>query len=142
MENFTPLSALIGGALIGGAATLLLALNGRIAGVAGILGGLLPAAKGDAAWRLLFLAGLVIGAFAYATLSGGAPLVIDATLPMLIAGGLITGFGARLGGGCTSGHGVCGLGRLSPRSLAATCVFMATTFLTVAVVRHVIGIGG
>ena len=115
MENFTPVSALIGGALIGGAATLLLALNGRIAGVAGILGGLLPAAKGDAAWRLLFLAGLVIGALAYATLSGNAPLVIDATLPMLIAGGLITGFGARLGGGCTSGHGVCGLGRLSPR---------------------------
>jgi uncharacterized membrane protein YedE/YeeE len=142
MENFTPISALIGGALIGGAATLLLALNGRIAGVAGILGGLLPPAKDDAAWRLLFLAGLIIGAFAYAVLSGGAALVIDATVPMLIAGGLITGFGARLGGGCTSGHGVCGLGRLSPRSLAATCVFMATTFVTVAVVRHIIGIGG
>ncbi|TDJ65092.1 MAG: YeeE/YedE family protein [Proteobacteria bacterium] len=139
MENFTPLSALIGGALIGGAATLLLILNGRIAGIAGILGGLLPAEKGDATWRLLFLAGLVIGAFVYAALSGGAPLVIDATVPMLIAGGLITGFGARLGGGCTSGHGVCGLGRLSARSLAATCVFMAATFVTVLVVRHVIG---
>ena len=139
MENFTPLSALIGGALIGGAATLLLMLNGRIAGIAGILGGLLPAEKGDGLWRLLFLAGLVIGAFAHAALSGGAPLVIDATVPMLIAGGLITGFGARLGGGCTSGHGVCGLGRLSPRSLAATCVFMAATFATVFVVRHVIG---
>ncbi|MFT5182503.1 MAG: putative membrane protein YedE/YeeE [Alphaproteobacteria bacterium] len=139
MENFTPLSALIGGALIGIASTLLLALNGRIAGISGILGGLLPAAKGDSAWRLLFLAGLVIGAFAYATLSGRAPLVIDATIPMLIAGGLITGFGARLGGGCTSGHGVCGLGRLSARSLAATLVFMAATFVTVFVVRHAIG---
>lgn len=139
MENFTPISALIGGVLIGGAATALLALNGRIAGVAGILGGLLPAAKGDAAWRLLFLAGLVIGAFTWAVISGNAPLQIDATVPMLIAGGLVTGFGARLGGGCTSGHGVCGLGRLSPRSLVATCVFMATTFLTVAVIRHVIG---
>lgn len=139
MENFTPLSSLIGGALIGGAATLLLLLNGRIAGIAGILGGLLPAEKGDATWRLLFLAGLAIGAFVYAALSGGAPLVIDATVPMLIAGGLITGFGARLGGGCTSGHGVCGLGRLSARSLAATCVFMAATFVTVLVVRHVIG---
>ena len=139
LENFTPLSALIGGALIGAAATLLLVLNGRIAGIAGILGGLLPAEKGDATWRLLFLAGLVIGAFAYAALSGSAPLIIDATVPMLIAGGLITGFGARLGGGCTSGHGVCGLGRLSPRSLAATCVFMAATFATVFVVRHMIG---
>ena len=139
MENFTPVSALIGGALIGGAATLLLVLNGRIAGISGILGGLLPAEKGDGLWRLLFLAGLVIGAFAYAALSGGAPLVIDATMPMLIAGGLITGFGARLGGGCTSGHGVCGLGRLSPRSLAATCVFMAATLVTVFIVRHAIG---
>jgi len=139
MEIFTPVSALIGGVLIGSAATLLLALNGRIAGIAGILGGLLPAAKGDAVWRLLFRAGLVIGALAYAAASGSAPLVIDATVPMLIAGGLITGFGARLGGGCTSGHGVCGLGRLSPRSLMATCVFMATTFATVYVVRHVIG---
>jgi len=140
MENFTPVSALIGGALIGGAATLLLVLNGLIAGIAGILGGLLPAAKGDATWRLLFLAGLIIGAFAYAALSGSAPLVIDASVPMLIAGGLITGFGARLGGGCTSGHGVCGLGRLSARSLVATCVFMAATFVTVTVIRH--GIGG
>jgi uncharacterized membrane protein YedE/YeeE len=139
MENFTPLSALIGGALIGGASTLLLMLNGRIAGISGILGGLLPAHKGDAAWRILFLVGLIIGALAFATLSGSAPLVIDATVPMLIAGGLITGFGARLGGGCTSGHGVCGLGRLSTRSLVATPVFMVATFVTVFVIRHVIG---
>ncbi len=139
MENFTPIPALIGGALIGGAATLLLVLNGRIAGIAGILGGLLPAEKGDATWRLLFLAGLIFGALAYAALSGSAPLVIDASVPMLIAGGLITGFGARLGGGCTSGHGVCGLGRLSARSLTATCVFMAATLVTVFVVRLLIG---
>jgi len=138
MENFTPVSALIGGALIGGAATALLALTGRIAGVAGILGGLLPPDKGDAGWRLLFLAGLVIGAFAHAAASGGAPLLIEASTPLIVIGGLITGFGARLGGGCTSGHGVCGLARLSPRSLTATGVFMATTFLTVAVMRHVI----
>ena len=139
MANFTPLSALIGGALIGAAATLLLMLHGRIAGISGIPAGLLPAEKGDATWRLLFLAGLAIGAFAYAAVSGGAPLVIDASVPMLIAGGLITGFGARLGGGCTSGHGVCGLGRMSTRSLAATAVFMAATFATVYAVRHVIG---
>lgn len=140
MHNFTPVSSVVGGALIGAAATALLALSGRIAGIAGILGGLLPPAKGDASWRLLFLAGLVIGAFADAAATGSAPLVIDASTPLLVVGGLITGFGARLGGGCTSGHGVCGLGRLSPRSLAATAVFMATTFLTVAVVRH--GFGG
>ncbi len=139
MENFTPISALVGGALIGIASALLFALNGRIAGVAGILGGLLPAAKDDAVWRILFLAGLIVGAFAYAALSGNAPLQIDATLPVLIAGGLITGFGARLGGGCTSGHGVCGLGRLSARSLVATAVFMATTFATVFIIRHIIG---
>ena len=138
MENFTPISALIGGALIGGAATLLLVLNGRIAGIAGILGGLLPAEKGDATWRLLFLAGLVIGALAYAALSGSAPLVIDASVRMLIAGGLITGFGARLGGGCTSGHGVCGLARFSPRSLAATAIFLATAGLTLFVARHLV----
>ena len=139
MENFTPVSALIGGALIGIASTLLLALNGRIAGISGILAGLLPPAKGDATWRLLFLAGLVIGAFAYATVSGSAPLLIEASVPMLVAGGLITGFGARLGGGCTSGHGVCGLGRLSARSLMATLVFMAATGVTVFVIRHIIG---
>ena len=139
MENFTPISALIGGALIGTAATLLLALDGRIAGVSGILGGLLPPQAGEAGWRIAFLVGLPIGALAYLAVSGGVPFTIEATTPMLIVGGVITGVGVRWGGGCTSGHGVCGLGRLSRRSLVATVIFMATTLATVLVTRHAIG---
>ena len=141
MESFTPVSALIGGAVIGLAATLLLLLNGRIAGVSGILQGLLPPAKGDADWRLAFLIGLPVGAFLYFQVSGDAAFItIDATVPVLIVGGVITGLGVRWGGGCTSGHGVCGLGRLSGRSLVATLTFMVTTFITVYVVRHVVGV--
>ena len=139
MENFTPISALIGGALIGTAAALLLVINGRIAGVSGILGGLLPPKTSDARWRVAFLVGLPIGALSYIQAAGGVPFAIEATTPMLIAGGLITGVGVRWGGGCTSGHGVCGLGRLSARSLVATVTFMATTLVTVLVVRHVLG---
>ncbi len=139
MENFTPISALIGGALIGVAATLLLVLNGRIAGVSGILGGLLPPKAGDAGWRFAFLAGLPIGTLLYIGAAGGVPFAIEATTPILIVGGIITGVGVRWGGGCTSGHGVCGLGRLSARSLVATVTFMAATLVTVLVVRHVFG---
>jgi uncharacterized protein len=139
IENFTPISALLGGVLIGTAATLLLLLNGRIAGVSGIAGGLLKAAPGDAAWRVLFVLGLVIGAGAYALVSPRpVEIRIAASWPILVLGGLLVGFGTQLGRGCTSGHGVCGIARLSPRSIVATLVFMVTAGVTVFLVRHVI----
>ncbi|MCE2510297.1 MAG: YeeE/YedE family protein [Alphaproteobacteria bacterium] len=141
MANFTPYSAFIGGLLIGAAASLLLWLNGKIAGVSGILGQLLPPVKGDAAWRALFLAGLVLGVFFFRLFDPmDRGIAIAADLPVLIAGGLLVGFGTRLGGGCTSGHGVCGIARLSLRSIVATLTFLATAVVTVALVRH--GLGG
>ncbi len=140
MENFTPISALVGGALIGAAAAILLLLNGRLAGVSGIAGGLTALAKGDMAWRIFFLGGLVIGALAYGL---GEPastsITIRDSLPVLILGGLAVGFGTRMGGGCTSGHGVCGLARVSVRSLAATGTFMVVAMITVFLMRHVAG---
>jgi hypothetical protein len=140
MENFTPVSALIGGALIGAAASILLLLNGRIAGVSGIMGGLLPPERGDATWRFLFLLGLPIGAALWRLLGDpAAAITITPSVPILIAGGLLVGFGSRIGSGCTSGHGVCGMARLSRRSLVATGTFMAAAFVTVFVTRHVIG---
>ncbi|HEX2258057.1 MAG TPA: YeeE/YedE family protein [Afifellaceae bacterium] len=138
MENFTPVSALIGGALIGLAATLLLWLTGRIAGVSGIAGGLLARPSSDTAWRAMFVVGIVLGAGLYG-LVAPVPIEIDASWPVIIAGGLLVGFGTQLGRGCTSGHGVCGMARLSPRSIAATLVFMASAIATVFVVRHAIG---
>lgn len=138
VTNFTPVSALIGGALIGLAATLLLWLTGRIAGVSGIAGGLLTRPTGEVAWRALFVVGLVAGAGLY-RLVAPMTLHIEASLPVLIAGGLLVGFGTQLGSGCTSGHGVCGVARLSPRSIAATLVFMGSAMVTVFLVRHVIG---
>lgn len=140
MENFTPYSALIGGAFIGVAASMLLLLNGRLAGVSGIVYGLLPPARGDASWRLLFVAGLVIGTGLYAALAGDAyEITFHASWPLLIIGGVLTGLGTRVGGGCTSGHGVCGIGRLSVRSIVATGTFMVAGGLTVFVVRHLLG---
>jgi uncharacterized membrane protein YedE/YeeE len=140
MESFTPVSALIGGLLIGASAALFLVLNGRIAGISGILGGLLHPARSEIGWRLAFLAGLFIAPLVYVAVGGALPPVeLDASLPLLIVAGLIVGFGTRLGAGCTSGHGVCGIGRGSPRSLAATAVFMATAIATVLITRHVIG---
>jgi uncharacterized protein len=140
MENFTPVSALIGGLLIGASAALFLVLNGRIAGISGILGGLIPPERGQVGWRLAFLAGMFIAPLAYVALGGALPAIgLDASLPLLVVAGLIVGFGTRLGAGCTSGHGVCGIGRGSPRSLAATAVFMATAIATVFVSRHVLG---
>jgi uncharacterized membrane protein YedE/YeeE len=140
MENFTPFSALVGGALIGLGTVLLMLANGRIAGISGIVGGIVQPDGPEWRWRLGFVAGLVGGA-ALAMLAGFAPSAIAVTpsLPLLIGGGLLVGFGTRLGSGCTSGHGVCGLARLSPRSLAATGIFMATGAATVFVMRHVIG---
>jgi uncharacterized membrane protein YedE/YeeE len=140
MENFTPASALIGGLMIGASAALFLVLNGRIAGISGILGGLLHPARSEIGWRLAFLGGLFVAPLVYVAVGGVLPPVdLDASLPLLVVAGLIVGFGTRLGAGCTSGHGVCGIGRGSPRSLAATAVFMATAIATVFVTRHLLG---
>jgi uncharacterized membrane protein YedE/YeeE len=143
MHNFTPVSALIGGALIGMSASLLLLGNGRIAGVSGILGGLLTPKRTDVLWRVLFLLGLVFAGVAARTL---APLNLAThiaasprSLPTLAVAGLLVGFGTRLGGGCTSGHGVCGISRLSPRSVVATVTFMLVAMLTVRVVSSLTG---
>ena len=141
MENFTPVSALVGGALIGLSATLLFLFNGRLAGISGIAGGLLSFARDDTLWRVVFLAGLIVGALLYwAVDPASAAITITDSLPVLIAGGLIVGFATRLGGGCTSGHGVCGIGRISGRSIVGTVCFVASAIATVAVVRH--GLGG
>ncbi len=140
MENFTPVSALIGGLLIGASAALFLVLNGRVAGISGILGGLLHPVRSEIGWRLAFLTGLFVAPLVYVAVGGALPPVdLDASLPLLIVAGLIVGFGTRLGAGCTSGHGVCGIGRGSPRSLAATAVFMATAIATLFITRHLIG---
>ncbi|GAB3729231.1 hypothetical protein GCM10028862_07460 [Luteimonas pelagia] len=136
--DFTPVSALLGGMLIGGAATLLLWSLGRIAGVSGILNGALEERVGRG-WRVAFLAGLVLAAGAWFAVSGAVPRA-GFPLPWLVAGGLLVGFGTRLGSGCTSGHGICGLSRLSPRSMVAVCVFMAAGFVTVYVLRHAAGV--
>ncbi len=138
--NFTPVSAAIGGALIGLSAALLMLLIGRIAGITGIVAGLMQPAWHDQPWRLAFLAGL-IGAPVLAALAGYpvATPSIDEGWAVIVVAGLLTGFGTRLGNGCTSGHGVCGIARLSPRSIVATCVFMAVAILVVAIRRHVIG---
>jgi uncharacterized membrane protein YedE/YeeE len=140
MENFTPVSALAGGLLIGVSAALLLWLNGCIAGISGIAGGLISGAASDRPWRALFLIGLIGGVALY-RLAGGPLEEIELTpsLPLLAAGGLLVGIGTRIGGGCTSGHGVCGLGRLSPRSIAATVTFIVAAGATVFVVRHILG---
>ncbi len=141
MEHFTPGSALAGGLLIGAAASLLLWLNGRIAGISGIANGLLAWSRGDVAWRLVFLGGLVAGAAAFYAVAGGAPVHREGFPVWLLAGGgLLVGFGTSLGSGCTSGHGVCGLGRLSLRSLVATAIFLVTGIITTFVVRHVFGV--
>ena len=140
MEHFTPVSATIGGALIGLSAALLWLGTGRIAGISGILGNLLAPTSGETAWRATFLAGLIAGPLLYRGMGGSLPEIVLAGSPaILIAGGLLVGFGTRLGGGCTSGHGVCGFARLSPRSIAATILFMASGFATVLVARHLIG---
>jgi uncharacterized membrane protein YedE/YeeE len=138
VTNFTPLSALVGGALIGLSAVLLMLATGRIAGISGIVGGLLGAGRTDAAWRLAFVLGLIAGA-GIIGMAGIAPAIeIEASWPVVVAGGLLVGFGTRLGGGCTSGHGVCGIARLSRRSLLATVLFMAAGASVVFVVRHLV----
>ena len=137
---FTPWSSLAGGALIGLAAAMLALLNGRIAGISGVLGGLFKPVRGDIGWRVAFVAGLLSAPLLY--LLGGMELrpQIDAGYAALVLAGLLVGVGTRYGSGCTSGHGVCGLSRLSGRSLAATAAFMGAGFITVFVTRHLFGI--
>lgn len=138
--NFTPWTALAGGILLGIASAAFILLNGRVLGISGILGGLLAPRRGDIGWRMSFLAGLLLAPAVLALLAPGlirAPR-IDAGTVTLIAAGLLVGIGTRYGSGCTSGHGVCGLSRLSPRSLAATLAFMAAGFATVFIIRHLI----
>lgn len=137
-DMFTPWSALAGGALISIAAGMFVLLNGRIAGISGIIGGLLKPARGDVAWRMAFIGGLMVAPLVYALMAALPAPQIDAGYGALIAAGLLVGVGTRYGSGCTSGHGVCGLARLSPRSLAATAAFMAAGFVTVFVIRHLI----
>ena len=133
---FTPWSALAGGVLIGIAAAMFALLNGRIAGISGIMGGLLKPATGDIAWRAAFLLGLVAAPLVYALFAVSPSLQIDAPYGALVMAGLLVGVGTRYGSGCTSGHGVCGLSRLSLRSLVATVAFMGAGFATVFVLRH------
>jgi uncharacterized membrane protein YedE/YeeE len=140
MANFTPISAAIGGALIGLAAALLMLTTGRLAGISGIFGGCLNLAASDKGWRLAFIAGLILAPLT-AGLAGLAVPIPDmpASWIVIVAAGLLVGFGTKLGSGCTSGHGVCGIARLSPRSIVATCIFMGVAVVVVAFTRHVFG---
>jgi uncharacterized membrane protein YedE/YeeE len=137
---FTPCSSLAGGVLIGVAAALFLLLNGRIAGISGVLGGLLKPVAGDVSWRIAFLVGLVAAPAVYALFTSVPALRVDAEWGALLLAGVLVGVGTRYGSGCTSGHGVCGLSRRSPRSLVATVAFMFAGFVTVFVIRHVLGL--
>ena len=139
-NGFTPGSALAGGVLIGIAAAMFLLLNGRVAGISGILGGLLRPAPGDVAWRAAFVLGLVGAPLVYGLFAALPVLRIDSKFGALVLAGLLVGVGTRYGSGCTSGHGVCGLSRLSPRSLVATAAFMGAGFLTVFITRHLLGL--
>ena len=140
MANFTPISAAIGGALIGLSAVLLMLLNGRIAGITGVFAGLIDPVSNDRGWRATFVAGMIIAPLSAAFLGYSIPIPhMPASLVTVAVAGLLVGFGTRLSKGCTSGHGICGIARLSPRSIAATATFMAAAMAVVAVTRHVIG---
>ena len=137
-DHFTPLRALGGGVLIGLSASAMILFPGRIAGVSGILGGLMPPRPGDAAWRVAFVLGLLLAPLVASLWRAPSPPGLSTNILLLATAGALVGFGARLGSGCTSGHGVCGLARLSPRSLAATATFMGAAFVTAFLARHVI----
>jgi uncharacterized membrane protein YedE/YeeE len=133
---FTPWAAALGGVVLGVGVAILVLANGRVAGISGIVGGLLKPRAGDIGWRLAFVAGLLVAPLLYSAFAGAPRIAIDASFPIVILAGVVVGVGVRYGGGCTSGHGVCGISRLSPRSLVATISFIATGFATVYVVRH------
>lgn len=137
-QNFTPWSALLGGIIIGLSAAAFILLNGRIAGISGILGGLLAPKKRDVLWRIAFLAGMIAAPLTWMMTAELPAIEIKASYPILVVSGLLVGIGTRYGSGCTSGHGVCGLSRLSGRSLVATVTFMAVGFVTVYIVRHLV----
>ena len=137
--HFTPWTSLAGGLLIGVAASILLLFNGRIAGVSSIVGGLLRPTGGEFGWRIAFVVGLVCAPLVYGLATALPAVRIDADMGTLIVAGLLVGLGTGYGSGCTSGHGVCGISRLSVRSLVATMLFMAAGFVTVFIVRHLIG---
>lgn len=137
-DSFTPLASGIGGVFIGVSAAMFILLNGRILGISGIVGGLLSPKQGDVGWRLLFVLGVLSAPFAYGLFTELPVRQIDAGSVVLVVAGLLVGIGTRIGSGCTSGHGVCGLSRLSPRSLIATLTFMAAGFATVFVTHHVL----
>jgi uncharacterized protein len=139
MTEFTPISGLVGGMMIGLAAVVFLLLNGRIAGISGIAGGMIGGRAGELGWRAAFVLGLIVGPLIVAAVSGSLAAVDVATSwPWLIVAGLLVGFGTRLGAGCTSGHGVCGLARGSRRSLVATALFFTVALATVFVTRHLL----
>ncbi|MEL6116010.1 YeeE/YedE family protein [Photobacterium sp. SP02] len=140
MTEFTPWTALAGGAVLGISALILLLLNGRIAGISGIVSGAMDASDPNVKWRWMFIVGLIIGPLLAAPFGTYLPERIDAGWPLIIAGGLLVGVGTRLGSGCTSGHGICGIGRLSPRSIVATATFMLVAVVVVFVVRHLSGV--
>ena len=140
MNNFTPISAAVGGALIGLSAALLMMLNGRIAGITGVFAGLIDPTSSDRAWRATFIAGLVAAPLSAVLFGLALPLPqMPGSLAVIAVAGLLVGFGTRLANGCTSGHGVCGIARLSPRSIVATAIFMAAAVIVVALTRHVFG---
>lgn len=139
MFNVIPWESLFGGLLLGISATILLLVNGKIAGISGIMNGIMSPKKGDYSWRLLFAVGMIAGGLISVLMLGVAvPSTANLSLGMVIAAGLLVGIGTRLGNGCTSGHGICGMGRLSKRSIVATCVFMAVAGLTVFVRLHLV----
>ena len=141
MNNFTPVASLAGGLLIGLSAVLLMGLNGRIAGISGIFSGVLFGNSGDRTWRVLFVVGLVLGPVIYSMISGLQPqFEMTSNWALIVLGGLLVGFGTRLGSGCTSGHGVCGLARFSTRSLLAVVVFITAGVATVAAIRALTGV--
>lgn len=139
ITEFTPWSGLAGGLMIGLAAALLLFMVGRIAGISSIAAGLMSSDLKESAWRLVFLLGLILGALLY-SIAAKRPLQVDiqSGLPIMFAGGFLVGFGTRLGSGCTAGHGICGISRLSARSVTATAVFFVTGIATVYIVRHIV----